>query len=171
MGADEWLRHLNHRQTGVRPILPSIPQLSADEHRWVDTWAIPNPSPTLPVWADVFRNPIQWPLRRLPWHARRGTPARGGARLCRVSCASTKRFGMKSSCRNAHSVTSLYRAGVWNMEQTAPRYHVCFTVTAAALRGALIKPVTVLLSERENRLILIDLPHPPVLGLVHATVW
>ena len=50
-------------------------------------------------------------------------------------------------------------------------YHVCFTVTALLLRGAPIKPVTVLLRERKCRLILIDLPHPPVLRLVHATVW
>ena len=55
------------------------------------------------------------------------------------------------------------------MEHTVPRYHVCFTVTAA-LRGATIKPVTVLLSERKRRPVLIDLPHPPVLRLVHATV-
>ena len=103
---------------------------------------------------------------------RRRTPARGEARLCRVSCANTKRFGTNSSCRNTHSVTSLHHAGVWNMEQAVPRYHVCFTVTAAALAGTtLIKPVTVLLSERKSRLILIDLPRPPVLRLVHATVY
>ena len=33
------------------------------------TWAIRNPSQTLPVWADVFRDPMQWPLRHMPWHA------------------------------------------------------------------------------------------------------
>ena len=78
MGADEWLRHLNHRQTGVRPVLLSIPQLSAYEHRWVDTWAILNPSSTLPVWADVFRDPMQWPLRRWPWHASAWDAGAGG---------------------------------------------------------------------------------------------
>ena len=76
---DEWFRHLNHRQTGVRLNLPSIPQLSADGHRWVGTWAILNPSPTLPVWADVFRNPMQWPLRRFPWHAPAGDAGAGGS--------------------------------------------------------------------------------------------
>ena len=64
---------------------------------------------------------------------RRGMPAQGGARLCRVSCVNSKRFGTKSSCRNAHSVAGLYHAGVRNMEQAVPRYHVCFTVTTAAL--------------------------------------
>ena len=67
---------------------------------------------------------------------RRGTPARGGARLCQVSCANTKRFKTKSSCRNTHSVTSLYHAGVCNTEQAVPRHHVCFTMTAAALAGS-----------------------------------
>ena len=38
-----------------------------------------------------------------------------------------------SPCRNTHSVTSLHHADVWNMEQAVPRYHACFTVTAAAL--------------------------------------
>ena len=33
-------------------------------------------------------------------------------------------------------LTSLRRAGAWNMEQAVPRYHVCFTVTAAALAGS-----------------------------------
>ena len=101
----------------------------------------------------------------------RGTPARGGARLCRFSRAYTKRFGTKSSCRNTHSVTSLDHAGVYYKKQAVRRYHVCFTVTAAALAGSTHQPVTVLLSERKSRLILNDLPHPPVLRLVHATVW
>ena len=79
MGAYEWIRHLNHRQTDVRPILPSTPQLSADEHRWVDTWAILNPTPTLPVWTDVFRDPMQWPLRRLPWQAPAWDTGAGGS--------------------------------------------------------------------------------------------
>ena len=57
-------------------------------------------------------------------------------RLCRVWCANSKRFGTKSSCRNTHSVTSLYHAGARNMEQAVPRYYVCFTVTAAALAGS-----------------------------------
>ena len=108
----------------------------ADEHRWVDTWAILNPSSTLPVWAGVFRDPMQWPLRRWPWHAPAWDAVAGGTRLCRVSCANTKRFGTNSSCRNAHFVTRLHHAGVWNMEQAVPRYHVCFTVTAAALAGS-----------------------------------
>ena len=69
---------------------------------------------------------------------RRGTPARGEARLCRVSCANSKRFRTKSSCKT-HSVTSLYHAGVRNMEQAVPRYHVCFTVTAAALARSTYK--------------------------------
>ena len=33
------------------------------------------------------------------------------------------------------------------------------------------KHLTVLLSERKRRLILIDVPYPPVLRLVHATLW
>ena len=70
-----------------------------------------------------------------------------------------------------HSETSLYHAGVWNMEQAVPRYHVCFTVAAAALAGTLTKRVTVLLSERKSRIFLVDLPHLPVPRLVHATVW
>ena len=49
MGTDEYLRHINHRQTGVLSILPSIPQLSADERQWVDALAILNPLLTLPV--------------------------------------------------------------------------------------------------------------------------
>ena len=65
----EWLRHLDHRQACVRPVLPPIPQFSADEPGWADTWMIFNPSHTFPVWGDVFRDPMQWPLRRLPWHA------------------------------------------------------------------------------------------------------
>ena len=60
---------LTHAPPSTIPILPSIPQLSADEREWVDTGAILHPSPTLPAWADVFRDPMQGPLRRLPWHA------------------------------------------------------------------------------------------------------
>ena len=74
-----------------------------------------------------------WVGRGMP---RRRTPARGEARLCRVSCANTKRFGTNSSCRNTHSVTSLHYADVWSMEQAVPRYHVWLTVTAAALTGS-----------------------------------
>ena len=136
MGADESLRHLNHRQTGVRPIVPSIPQLSADEHQWVDTWAILNSSHTLPVWAAVFRDPMQWPLWRLQWHVPAWDTGAGGARFCRVSCANWKRFGTKSSCRNTHSVASLYNAGVRNTEQAVPMYHVYGTVIAAAYAGS-----------------------------------
>ena len=66
----------------------------------------------------------------------RRTPARGGARLRRGSCANKKRFGTNSSCSNTHSVTSLHHADVWNMEQAVPRYHVCFTVTTAAPAGS-----------------------------------
>ena len=62
----------------MRPILPSIPQLSDDERRWVDTGAIFHPSPTLPVWADVVRDPMQGPLRRLPWHAPAWDAGAGG---------------------------------------------------------------------------------------------
>ena len=61
---------------------------------------------------------------------------RGGSAFVPGSCANTKRFETKSSCRNTHSVTIEYHAGVWNMEQAVPRYHVCFTVTASALAGS-----------------------------------
>ena len=60
----------------------------------------------------------------------------GGARLCRVSCANTKGFGANSSCRNTYSVTSLHHAGVWDIKQAVPRYHVCFTLVATALAGS-----------------------------------
>ena len=65
----EWLGHLDHRQACVRPVPPSIPRFSADERGWVDIWVILHPSPTFLVWVDVFRDPMQWPLRQLPWHA------------------------------------------------------------------------------------------------------
>ena len=81
VGADEWLRHLNHHPIGVRPFQSSTRQLSADEHRWVETWSIPNPSSTLPVWADVFRDPMQWPLRQLQWHAPAWNAGAGGRAL------------------------------------------------------------------------------------------
>ena len=78
MDADEWLRY-DHRQACVRPILPSIPQLSADKRGWVDTGAILHPSPTLPVWADVFNDLMQGPLRRVPWHAPAWDAGAGGS--------------------------------------------------------------------------------------------
>ena len=63
----------------MRPILPSVPQLSGDERGWVDTGAILHPSSTLPVWADVFRDPMQGPLRRLLWHAPAWDAGAGGS--------------------------------------------------------------------------------------------
>ena len=90
----DWLRHPDNRQACVQPILPSIPQFSADERGWVDIWVILHPSPTFPVWAYVFRDPMQWPLRRLtvvvacPCVGRR----RGWKRLCARSRAQTYSF-------------------------------------------------------------------------------
>ena len=78
-GRGEWLRHLDHCQACVRPILSSIPQFPVDKRGWVDTWAILHPSPTFPVWADVFRGPMQWPPRRLPWHASAWQAGAGGS--------------------------------------------------------------------------------------------
>ena len=78
MDADERLRHLNHRQACVPPILPSIPPLSAYDSGWVDSWAILHPSPTMPVWAHVFREPMQGRLRPLPWHAPAWDAGAGG---------------------------------------------------------------------------------------------
>ena len=37
-----------------------------------------HPSPTFAVWADVFRGPMQGPLRRLPWHALAWDAGAGG---------------------------------------------------------------------------------------------
>ena len=89
MDADEWLRHLDHRQACVRPILSSIEELSADGSGWVDTGTILHPLPTLPVWAHVFRDPMQGPLRRLRWHAPAWDAGAGGSALVPVSCANT----------------------------------------------------------------------------------
>ena len=114
----ECLRHLVHRQACVRPILLSIPQFSADERRWLDIWVILHPSLTFQVWADVFRDPMQWPLRRLPWHAPAWDASAGGS--ARAETYTRQRFGIKSSSRNTHSVASLYHAGGWNMEQAVP---------------------------------------------------
>ena len=72
-------RHLDHRQACVRPILPSFPQVSADERGWVDIWMILHPSPTFAVWADVFRDPMQRPLRRMRWHAPSWDAGAGGS--------------------------------------------------------------------------------------------
>ena len=155
----------------MRPILSSIPQLSADERRRVDAGTILNPLPTLSVWAHVFRDPMQGPLRRLPWHAPALDAGAGGSAFVPVSCANTYRFGMKSSCRNTQTVTSLYHPCVWNMNKQYRSTRYILRRPVLLLQGALIKRVTVLLSGRENRLIRIDLPHPSVLRLVHATVW
>ena len=79
MCTDELLWQYIRRQAGVRPILLLVPQLSDNEHRWGDTWEIINPSPTLPVWADVFKDPNQRPLRQLPWHAPAWDAGAGGS--------------------------------------------------------------------------------------------
>ena len=112
----EWLRHLDHRQACVRPILPSISQFSADEQGWVVMWVILHPSPTFPAWADIFRDPMQWTLRRLPWHAPAWDAGAGGSAFVPGLARKHVTFWNEVS-RNTHSVTSLYHPGVWNMEQ------------------------------------------------------
>ena len=62
----------------MRPTLSSIPQLFADERGWVDIGTILHLLPTLPVWAHVFRDPMQGPLRQLPWHAPAWDAGAGG---------------------------------------------------------------------------------------------
>ena len=62
------------------------------------------------------------------------------------------------------------RDELWNMEQYRSTRYISRR-PLLVLQGALIKRVTVVLSGRENRLVRVDLPHPPVLRLVHATVW
>ena len=63
----------------MQPILPPVPHLSAHERGWVDTGAFLHPSPALPVWADVVRDPMQGALRRLPWHASVWDTGTGGS--------------------------------------------------------------------------------------------
>ena len=57
-------------QGHVRLIRPAAPELSVIERRSVGTRVMPTGPNTLPAWADVCRNPILGPLRRLPLHAR-----------------------------------------------------------------------------------------------------
>lgn len=53
----------------MRPIWPAVPVLSREEREYLDSEAMPSGPNTMPSWEDVIRDPMQGPLRRLPWQA------------------------------------------------------------------------------------------------------
>ena len=75
-------------------------------------------------------------------------------------------------------MTSFYHAGDWNIEQ-AVEHRTSVTVVpyiytanaAAALAGSIYQTTDGASKRARNRLIRIDLTHPPVLRDVHATMW
>ena len=69
MVADDWLRHLDRRHALVRPTLLPAPPLDAVEREWARTGALFAAPGRWPSVADVARDPMQGPLRRMPWDA------------------------------------------------------------------------------------------------------